>query len=748
MLLDNESKQSFQVAVLGGNVKEAEKIINRFSECQDSIRALLCESILDEKSKKIFPNVLVFAAVANNSQLLMALAKIYDAHALLIKTIIDSKYFCLESVKQSDVFQFLIESCEKAITEPSVLFSGIDQAGQIGLFFHALAEDDKEFLKFLVLNFKKSLSPLYGKNGRYGDELWNLAEKHLLVHSEKNINLWLFFEYTLGNFVEDLALKKEAFLDKEKQAKKQSGISKAVGPLLFASGYIFPAPITLPPALAFISYSIYEKKKLHSKKKMVLSKISKESKKAYLVRALMQVIAQLACSREKVICTLSYRELSTLSYAIQHPILRAIIELNSYNDVAAIESALLAAIMTPNNYYGLAYSVNILDGAQIKEVNIKHFFNRATFDAYQRSKGVPNSIPLSAQLSEHEPKSKDEDFETSSSSSSSSSSSNPPFSIEPTIERKELLIQYNRVKFIERIGMGHFGEVYRGVWAHKDVAIKKLFNRDLTGSLEKAFAEEANVMLRTRHPNVIILYGIIVDTEYCLVLEYMAKGSLYGLLHSEQPLSWELLYIFVEDIAKGMVYLHGTVNILHRDLNSNNIFGDDHNHAKLADFGLAKIKQSSSRAYDAGRAGTTEWIAPELFSADKPRYTKACDVYSFGMVLWELMTRQRPYNGIPNRMLVPIQVMQGKREEIPSQAPQILQETTADCWAQEPGKRPTMEIALNQLQAQPVADTTPIPSPHIGSSVASSSSFLLDDRSSERTGYLPSPKLTKRARHS
>jgi serine/threonine protein kinase len=140
---------------------------------------------------------------------------------------------------------------------------------------------------------------------------------------------------------------------------------------------------------------------------------------------------------------------------------------------------------------------------------------------------------------------------------------------------------------------------------------------------------------------------------------------------------------------------------------------DEHCKAKLSDFGLSKIKNTSTETYgNAGMAGTLMWIAPELLMDAEAKYTKPCDVYSYGVVLWELLSRQIPYRNITNRALIPVHVGMGKREIIPLGSPEILSRLTQRCWEQEAGHRPEMSEVVKELSDNPITDETPIASPH------------------------------------
>ncbi len=281
----------------------------------------------------------------------------------------------------------------------------------------------------------------------------------------------------------------------------------------------------------------------------------------------------------------------------------------------------------------------------------------------------------------------------------------------------DVLLDYADLTCGELIAVGGFGEVYRGQWLNStEVAIKKLLQRTLNRQLEQAFRQEAGVMVRLRgsHPNIINLYGVVLLPEPCMVLEFMAKGSLYDVLHSDEPLSWKCCYQMGLDAARGLLYLHGK-RILHRDLKSRNVLVDEYNRAKLSDFGLAKVA-SSSQMYGAGIPGTTQWVAPELFHGEK--YTPACDVYSFAIVLWELLSRQVPYRH-KVRGAISGFVQNGGRETLPPDSPSSLQALVLRCWAQIPKDRSNMKSVVKTLQAEPITNDTPIPSLHVAGGIQS-----------------------------
>ncbi len=173
-------------------------------------------------------------------------------------------------------------------------------------------------------------------------------------------------------------------------------------------------------------------------------------------------------------------------------------------------------------------------------------------------------------------------------------------------------------------------------------------------------------------------------------MELMPKGSLYDLLHNGQDLPWSIRYQIALDAASGLRDLHEHKPvILHRDLKSFNILLNDRLRAKLADFGLAKVKHenSSQSSVSKGKVGTLLWMAPELFD-DEPKVTAASDIYSFGMVLWELVTRRLPYDKWRPEA-AGVRIAQGKKEEIPGDCPAALKKIIESCWQSAPTDRPT-----------------------------------------------------------
>ncbi|GLD94656.1 hypothetical protein PINS_up003280 [Pythium insidiosum] len=195
------------------------------------------------------------------------------------------------------------------------------------------------------------------------------------------------------------------------------------------------------------------------------------------------------------------------------------------------------------------------------------------------------------------------------------------------------------------LGEGAFGKVYEGKLRGKSVAVKVLVCQDLRSDILKEFQGEVEIMTMLRHPNICRLLGVCMDPpNRALIVELMQRGSLWGVLRTHRKtLTLDMRARFIYDTAKGMSYLHHFDRpILHRDLKSPNLLVDKNYNIKLSDFGLARVKAHVQTM--TGNCGTVQWMAPEVLGNQK--YTEKADVFSFGIVIWEIMTGECPYDGM------------------------------------------------------------------------------------------------------
>ncbi|KAK8461358.1 hypothetical protein SEVIR_1G021400v4 [Setaria viridis] len=192
---------------------------------------------------------------------------------------------------------------------------------------------------------------------------------------------------------------------------------------------------------------------------------------------------------------------------------------------------------------------------------------------------------------------------------------------------------------------------------------------------------------------VILFLGACMKPPHLsLVTEYMELGSLYSLIHSKThkiKLHWKRRLKMLRDICRGLMCMH-RLKIVHRDLKSANCLVNKYWTVKICDFGLSRIMSDLSMD-DNSSAGTPEWMAPELIRNEP--FTEKCDIFSFGVIMWELCTLSRPWEGIPPVQIVYSVANDGARLEIPDGP---LGSLIADCWA-EPERRPSCQEILTRL---------------------------------------------------
>ncbi|CAD7695962.1 unnamed protein product [Ostreobium quekettii] len=270
-------------------------------------------------------------------------------------------------------------------------------------------------------------------------------------------------------------------------------------------------------------------------------------------------------------------------------------------------------------------------------------------------------------------------------------------------------IKASELELEGRIGMGSFGEVYKGYWRGTDVAVKRILEQDFTEQHMKEFRMEIAIMMRLRHPNVLLFMGAVTEPpNLSIVTQFLPRGSLFRLLHKSNAVIDERLRLkMAVDVAKGMCYLHSfKPPIIHRDLKSPNLLVDKDWTVKVCDFGLSRVKAGTLAPWS--RAGTPEWMAPEVLRNEPSN--ESCDVYSFGVILYELVTRKEPWKEINAVQVVGAVGFNGQRLELPPNADSKISRLMSQCLAHNPADRPSFrEILkfLRPLDALPTLDQTP-----------------------------------------
>ena len=214
--------------------------------------------------------------------------------------------------------------------------------------------------------------------------------------------------------------------------------------------------------------------------------------------------------------------------------------------------------------------------------------------------------------------------------------------------------------------------------------------------LREDFVEEMRYLSRLRHPCITTVMGAVMEKneDPMLVMEYMDHGSLYDLLHNEtMVLEGDLLLQILCDISQGVRFLHSAdPKVIHGDLKSANILVDTRFRAKVADFGLSQKKNM-------GGTGTPFWMAPELLRRESANTDKT-DVFSFGIMLYEVFSRRDPYEGQPARdvLRAVADPLIRKRPPPPNHMPPALKTLMADCLDDDPEKRPSFEEIDTRLR--------------------------------------------------
>ncbi|XP_008809634.2 dual specificity protein kinase splB-like [Phoenix dactylifera] len=264
-----------------------------------------------------------------------------------------------------------------------------------------------------------------------------------------------------------------------------------------------------------------------------------------------------------------------------------------------------------------------------------------------------------------------------------------------------------------RFASGAHSRLYHGIYKDQSVAVKIIRQPDddengvMAARLEKQFTREVTFLSHLYHRNVIKLAGACKNPPvFCIITEYLSGGSLRAFLHKleHKSLPFPTLIAISLDIARGMEYIHSQ-GVIHRDLKPENILFDQDFRVKIADFGIA-----CEEAYCDALAedpGTYRWMAPEMIK--HKAYGRKVDVYSFGLLLWEMVTGTVPYEDMTPIQAAFAVVNKNLRPVIPANCPAPLQGLIEQCWALHPEKRPQfwqIVKVLEQFQSAFACDGT------------------------------------------
>ncbi|XP_037705270.1 mitogen-activated protein kinase kinase kinase 20 isoform X2 [Choloepus didactylus] len=252
-------------------------------------------------------------------------------------------------------------------------------------------------------------------------------------------------------------------------------------------------------------------------------------------------------------------------------------------------------------------------------------------------------------------------------------------------------IKFDDLQFFENCGGGSFGSVYRAKWISQDkeVAVKKLLK------IEK----EAEILSVLSHRNIIQFYGVILEPpNYGIVTEYASLGSLYDYINSNRSEEMDMDHImtWATDVAKGMHYLHmeAPIKVIHRDLKSRNVVIAADGVLKICDFGASRFHNHTTHM---SLVGTFPWMAPEVIQSLP--VSETCDTYSYGVVLWEMLTREVPFKGLEGLQVAWLVVEKNERLTIPSSCPRSFAELLHQCWEADAKKRPSFKQIISILES-------------------------------------------------
>lgn len=278
-------------------------------------------------------------------------------------------------------------------------------------------------------------------------------------------------------------------------------------------------------------------------------------------------------------------------------------------------------------------------------------------------------------------------------------------------QSSEAWIPEEDIFWVSRISSGTFSRVYKGIYKGKYVAIK-ILKGGLCARNIAEFRKEFHVLKSVQHPNLLECYGASFEhNKLSYVIEYCQRGTLLHVMTDPSlKIGWDHAADFFAQALRGLCFLHEhDPPIVHRDLKSQNLLVTRSYEIKIGDFGLSRFNTASNNPTLSNMCGTMTHCAPEIFSGDL--FTPKADVYSMGMILWELCTRVAtgsyapPYSEYPN-IVLDIQIIaqaatKNLRPTVPESVPKKFADLIEKCWDKDPGVRPDSAQLLRLVDGLP-----------------------------------------------
>ncbi|KAJ8259360.1 hypothetical protein COCON_G00183720 [Conger conger] len=245
-------------------------------------------------------------------------------------------------------------------------------------------------------------------------------------------------------------------------------------------------------------------------------------------------------------------------------------------------------------------------------------------------------------------------------------------------------VPFEEISDLQWVGSGAQGAVFLGKFHGEEVAVKKV--RDIKET-------DIKHLRKLKHPNIITFKGICTQAPcYCIIMEYCAQGQLYEVLRAGRKITPSLLVDWSMGIAGGMNYLH-LHKIIHRDLKSPNMLITYDDLVKISDFGTSK--ELSDKSTKMSFAGTVAWMAPEVIRNEP--VSEKVDIWSFGVVLWEMLTGEVPYKDVDSSAIIWGVGNNSLQLPVPESCPDGFKILLKQCWNCKPRNRPSFRQILLHL---------------------------------------------------
>lgn len=245
-------------------------------------------------------------------------------------------------------------------------------------------------------------------------------------------------------------------------------------------------------------------------------------------------------------------------------------------------------------------------------------------------------------------------------------------------------VPFEEISELQWLGSGAQGAVFLGKFRAEEVAIKKVREQNET---------DIKHLRKLKHPNIIAFKGVCTQAPcYCIIMEYCAHGQLYEVLRAGRKITPRLLVDWSTGIASGMNYLH-LHKIIHRDLKSPNVLVTHTDAVKISDFGTSK--ELSDKSTKMSFAGTVAWMAPEVIRNEP--VSEKVDIWSFGVVLWELLTGEIPYKDVDSSAIIWGVGSNSLHLPVPSTCPDGFKILMKQTWQSKPRNRPSFRQTLMHL---------------------------------------------------